>query len=281
MTLQTALQALLDKGLPRLDAQMILLFALGRSPHDRAWLAAHGTDALTQPEQATLAALAARRLGGEPLAYLIAQREFFGLTLRVTPDVLVPRPETETLVEWALACLEGVPHPRILDLGTGSGAVGLALKHARRDAEVFLVDCSQAALAVACSNACSLGLTVKGLQGNWLEDLPKTELFDVIVSNPPYIAAGDAHLAALAHEPLLALTSGIDGLDAIRTITRQAPQHLRAGGWLLLEHGFDQAARVRELLAAQDFLDVASRHDLNQIERCSGGRVGISSTARA
>ncbi len=277
-TIQFHLKALQSKGLDRLDAQMLLLHALGQSTNDRAWLMSHDTDELTPAQQQTLDGFIQRRLSGEPVAYIVGSKEFFGLSLAVNADVLVPRPDTECLVEWALEVLPLSPGGRgqgrggnVLDLGTGSGAIGLAIKHARPQAEVTLVDASQATLAVASGNASSLGLVVHGLQSNWFESVPADNRFDLIVSNPPYIADGDAHLAALEHEPLMALTSGTDGLDAIRRIVQDAPRFLRQGGWLLLEHGYDQAAAVRELLTRQGFSSVASRLDLNGIERCSGG----------
>ncbi len=285
-----------SKGLDRLDAQMLLLHALGQSINDRAWLMSHDTDELTLAQQQTLDGFIQRRLAGEPVAYIVGSKEFFGLSLAVNADVLVPRPDTEVLVEWALELIpltlalshEGrgdkanadslSPRGRglgrggaVLDLGTGSGAIGLAIKHSRPNSGVTLVDASQAALAMACSNADSLGLVVYGLRSNWFENVPSEQRFDLIVSNPPYIADGDAHLAALEHEPLMALTSGADGLDAIRRIVQDAPRFLKSGGWLLLEHGYNQALEVRELLVQQGFSNVKSRLDLNGIERCTGG----------
>ncbi len=271
MQVMSALQAMQDKGLPRLDAQMLLLHLLQKPTNDRAWLMSHDTDELTTLPQQTLEGLIHRRLSGEPVAYIVGAREFFGLNFKVTPDVLVPRPDTEVVVEWALEVISRAPTPDVLDLGTGSGAIGLAIKHSRPQAEVTLVDASQAALDVACSNAALLGLAVHDLRSNWFESVPSGERFDLIVSNPPYIADGDEHLAALAHEPLMALTSGVDGLDAIRRIVQDAPRFLNSDGWLLVEHGYDQAAAVRALLTMQGFEQVSSRLDLNGIERCSGG----------
>jgi release factor glutamine methyltransferase len=269
-TIQNNLQAALDKGLERIAAQMLLLHALGQPTSNRAWLMSHDTDELTPVQQQMLDDLIQRRLSGEPVAYIVGSKEFFGLNLKVTSAVLVPRPDTECLVEWALDVLP-LSSSSVLDLGTGSGAIGLAIKHSRPNSEVTLVDASEAALAVACGNAISLGLTVCALQSDWLKNVPSDERFDVIVSNPPYIADGDTHLAALEHEPLMALTSGMDGLAAIRRIVQDAPRYLKRGGWLLLEHGYDQAAAVRALLLAQGFEQVSSRLDLNDIPRCSGG----------
>jgi len=258
-------------GLPRLDAQVLLLHALGRSPHDRAWLLAHGDDPLDAKVQATFAANTQRRLDTEPVAYITGQKEFFGLTLQVDPRVLDPRADTETLVEWALSCLADVTAPKVVDLGTGSGAIALALKHARPDAAVSAVDASADALAVASANAERLALAVNFHHGSWLSAL-NARTFDAIVSNPPYVSSDDAHLAALKHEPLSALASGPDGLDDIRIIVREATQHLNPNGWLLLEHGFDQAHAVQTLLANQGFVNVQSRPDLAGILRCTGGQ---------
>ena len=258
-------------GLPRLDAQVLLLHALGRAPHDRAWLLAHGDDALTDAEQTTFTANAQRRLNTEPVAYITGHKEFFGLTLQVDARVLDPRADTETLVEWALSCLADVPAPEVVDLGTGSGAIALALKHARPDAHVSAIDASADALDVARANAERLQLPVTFHHGSWLAPVTG-QVWDAIVSNPPYVASDDAHLAALKHEPLSALASGPDGLDDIRLIVRQAGAHLKPGGWLLLEHGFDQAHAIHTLLSNQGFVNVQSRPDLAGILRCSGGR---------
>lgn len=258
-------------GLPRLDAQVLLLHALGRAPHDRAWLLAHGDDPLDTATQTTFAANTQRRLNTEPVAYITGQKEFFGLTLHVDHRVLDPRADTETLVEWALSCLADTPSPNVVDLGTGSGAIALALKHTRPDAQVSAVDASADALAVANANAEHLGLPVDFHHGSWLAPL-NGHSFDAIVSNPPYVASDDVHLAALKHEPLSALASGVDGLDDIRTIVRQAAQHLKPNGWLLLEHGYDQAHAVQTLLGNQGFVNVQSRPDLAGILRCTGGQ---------
>ena len=273
-TLQDALQQAATAGLERLDAQMLLLHALGRSPHDRAWLIAHDRDPLPDDASARWTTLLQRRQAGEPVAYLLGEKAFGGLTLQVDARVLVPRPDTEVLVDWALDALPppgGSDSPRLLDLGTGSGAIALTVASRRPDAQVTATDASAAALAVAQANAQRLALPVRFAQGAWLAAVPG-ERFDVIASNPPYIAEGDAHLAALTHEPITALTAGPDGLDDIRQIVDQAPAALPPGGWLLLEHGHDQAAAVRELLETAGFEQVSSRNDLAGIARCSGGR---------
>ncbi len=268
-TVAQALAAAIALGIDRLDAQLLLLHALGRAPHDRAWLLAHDTDALQDEAWSALSTQLSRRLAGEPVAYLLGEKEFHGLDLRVDARVLVPRPDTETLVEWALECLEGHAAPRVLDLGTGSGAIALALQHARADAQVDAVDASADALAVAQANAQRLGLPVRFALANWLDGAETG--YAVIASNPPYIAANDPHLPALRHEPVSALVAGTDGLDDIRQIVRHAPAHLAEDGWLLLEHGHDQAAAVRQLLAERGFAEVQSREDLAGIQRCSGG----------
>ena len=258
-------------GLPRLDAQVLLLHALGRAPHDRAWLLAHSDEALDTAAHTTFASYTQRRLNTEPVAYITGHKEFYGLTLQVDHRVLDPRADTETLVEWALSCLADVASPEVVDLGTGSGAIALALKHARPEAQVCAVDASADALVVAQANAQSLGLPITFHHGSWLSPLG-THRFDAIVSNPPYVANEDVHLAALKHEPLSALASGPDGLDDIHLIVRQAVQHLKPCGWLLLEHGFDQAHAVQTLLGNQGFVNVQSRPDLAGILRCTGGQ---------
>ncbi len=258
-------------GLPRLDAQVLLLNAIGRAHHDRAWLLAHGDDPLGTIVQATFETHVQRRLNTEPVAYITGQKEFFGLTLQVDHRVLDPRADTETLVEWALSCLADTSAPDVADLGTGSGAIALALKHTRPDAHVSAVDASAEALAVARANAERLALPVDFQHGSWLAPL-NGRVFDAIVSNPPYVASDDEHLAALKHEPLSALASGADGLDDIRMIVREATQHLKPNGWLLIEHGYDQAHAVQTLLGNQGFVNVQSRPDLAGILRCSGGQ---------
>jgi release factor glutamine methyltransferase len=265
-----ALSAAAGLGLARLDAQLLLLLALGRASQERAWLLAHDADSLPDAARLDFLRFCERRASGEPLAYITGRKEFFGLELKVDSRVLVPRPETETLVEWALEILRDRPRPRVIDLGTGSGAIALALKRDRPDAQVMATDSSVGALAVAAANAHALNLDITFRQASWLTGIDQR--FDLIVSNPPYIAARDEHLAALAHEPQDALAAGLDGLDGLRTITDQAPDRLAAGGWLLLEHGHDQADPVRAQLAGAGFCEIGSRPDLAGIPRCSGGQ---------
>ncbi|MEJ8820759.1 peptide chain release factor N(5)-glutamine methyltransferase [Variovorax humicola] len=264
-----ALKAATALGVDRLDAQLLLLHAMGRPVHERAWLLAHDSDDLADTAWEAFEALCARRAAGEPAAYLLGEKEFHGIALQVDARVLVPRPDTETLVEWALSLMPQAIRPRVLDLGTGSGAIALALQDARPDAAIDAVDASATALEVARANAERLALPVRFAQADWLAGADNG--YHLIVSNPPYIAAGDAHLADLRHEPLSALASGPDGLDDIRRIVQDAPSHLADGGWLLLEHGFDQAPAVRALLAERGFADAQSRNDLAGIARCSGG----------
>jgi len=256
------------QGLARVDAQMLLLHALARPLHDRAWLLSHDTDLLTEAQQRSWDHALQRRLQGEPVAYITGHKDFFGLTLKVDARVLDPRPDTETLVEWALELLPSGQPARVLDLGTGSGAVALALQQQRPAAQVTAVDASADALAVASANAQRLNLSVQCVLSHWMDDVPGP--FELIVSNPPYVAEGDPHLAALTHEPLQALASGPDGLDDIRQIIAHAPSRLAPGGWLLLEHGWDQATAVQALLRTAGFVQVQSRRDLGGIERCTG-----------
>ncbi len=251
------------------DARVLLQYALGV---ERAYLAAHGRAKIASDQATAYAVLVERRCTGEPVAYLTGEREFYGLLLRVTPDVLIPRPETELVVELALARLAHLAQPRVLDLGTGSGAIAIALAALRTDATITAVDVSEPALAVARENALTLlGHAAAHLafrRSNWYEALG-AERFDVIVSNPPYVATDDAHLAQgdLRYEPQQALVGGREGLDAIRTIVAGARKHLRPGGWLIIEHGYDQAERCRALFADAGFSSVESALDLAQIER--------------
>ena len=277
-TVDAALRDARSRGVERLDAHLLLAHVLGQS---RAWLLAHGDDALPDPQRAAFESLVARRAAGEPFAYLVGEREFHGLTLAVNDAVLVPRPDTETLVEWALDLLQGesvgVDDPAVLDLGTGSGAIALALKKACPRARVWAGERSASALAVARANARRLALDVRFAHGDWwnaLAGAPDAPVFDLVASNPPYIAAGDPHLAALTHEPLSALVADDDGLADIRRIADGAPGRLRPGGWLLFEHGWQQAPAVQAILQRSGFGEVSTRVDIEGRARCTGGRLG-------
>ena len=288
-----ALRGAIDYGLEPVEVDLLLLLALSDPQVGRAWLRANLDYMLTSMHEKRFAAFCQRRLNGEPLAYITGHRGFYGLDLHVDSRVLDPRPDTETLVDWALDVIRLTQQPRVVDLGTGSGAIAFALQHNRPDAQVVAVDASADALAVASSNATRLQLPVRFVQGSWLtpfdaslrSDCRESQIhaaihaeastFDLIVSNPPYIADGDSHLPALTHEPIQALTSGPDGLDAIRQIIAQSPDCLKRGGWLLLEHGYDQAEAVTALLQAQGFQNVQSRNDLAGITRCTGGQKPI------
>lgn len=270
-TLSSLQHAANNLGINALDADRLLLSVLRRSASERTWLRVHGSEAVSANTTTRYLALCQRRLDGVPLAYLTGERGFYGLTLHVDSRVLDPRPDTETLVDWALDVLQSQAAPRVADLGTGSGAVALAIQHQRPDAVVWGVDASTQALEVAQANAVRLGLTVHFTQGNWLSP-PPDQLQHLIVSNPPYIPENDPHMAALRHEPRQALTSGHDGLDDIRSIIAQAPACLRNGAWLLLEHGYDQASAVQALFTQRGFVHVESRKDLGGHVRCTGGQ---------
>ena len=260
----------LDTTSARLEVQYLLLHVLQKP---RSWLLAHPEQGLTEAQQVDYQQFLQRRLQGEPIAYILGEREFFGLDFKVTPATLIPRPETELLVELALQRIPAQPHFHVLDLGTGSGAIALSIARARPDIEVTATDVALAALAVARDNAQQLGVAnVVFVHSDWFDGLGGPS-FDLIVANPPYVAIDDLHLQQgdLPFEPSAALISGMDGLDDIRRITGQAPPHLRSGGWLLLEHGYDQAAKVRELLRQAGFGEVFSACDLSGIERVSGG----------
>lgn len=256
--------------LPDGEAELLLGHVLDRG---LAWLFAHGDAPVDDEAAARFAALIDRRAAGEPVAYLTSRRGFWTLDLAVSPATLIPRAETERLVELALERLPASPCA-VADLGTGSGAIALAIARERPQARVIATDASAHALAVARANAETNALQrVQFRQGDWLAPLAG-ERFDLIASNPPYIAAGDPHLARgdLLHEPPAALASGVDGLDAIRVIVRDSPAHLLAGGWLLLEHGYDQGDAVRGLLQDAGFVDVRTERDLEARDRVSLGR---------
>ncbi|MCU6615914.1 peptide chain release factor N(5)-glutamine methyltransferase [Achromobacter mucicolens] len=275
MTAPQIKSLLLDTRLPRLEVRMLLEHVLDKP---RAWLLAHDTDALAPEVAAAYEALALRRLAGEPMAYLLGHREFMGHRFRVTPDVLIPRPDTEVLVETALECIAGVTGPMVLDLGTGSGAIAVSIALARRDARVMASDVSAAALAVAAANAWELTAAVRFVEGSWYEAVPVGEGFDLIVSNPPYVASDDPHLdqGDLRFEPRGALTDGAGGLEDLARIVKGAGAHLKPGGSLWMEHGWDQAEQVRDMLRQAGFADVHSRQDLAGIERISGGRLLVA-----
>ena len=253
------------------DAETLLAHALGEG---RSWLFAHADDVLPSDARTRFDALLRRRIAGEPVAYLTGRRGFWTLDLDVTPATLVPRPETELLVELALTRIPPARPARIADLGTGSGAIALAIARERPQSRVVATDASLSALDVARRNAARHHIAnVEFRCGNWFAPLAGDN-FDLIASNPPYIADGDPHLSEgdLRFEPDAALSSGVDGLDAIRTIIAAAPTHLDAAGWLLLEHGWDQGDAVRALLHAAGFSDVETMRDLEGRDRVSGGR---------
>lgn len=263
-----------SQRIDRLDARLLLEHVCGIRHAD---LVAHPERELTEAQAARFDALFDRRAAGEPLAYLVESAFFYGLEFVVSPDVLIPREDTGVLVEQTLEIAKATPRPAIVDLGTGCGIVAIVLAKLCPDAEVTAVDVSPAALTVARTNAERHGVRVRFLQGDWYAPLGE-ERFDLIVSNPPYVVAGDPHLAqnGLPFEPQTALTDGVaggDGLNCIRAIVDGATAHLQPGGWLLMEHGYDQAVKVRELLAAAGFCDVASWRDGAAIERVSGGRL--------
>ncbi|MDQ2971374.1 MAG: peptide chain release factor N(5)-glutamine methyltransferase [Pseudomonadota bacterium] len=256
----------------RFETECLLCHVLGVS---RAWLVAHADDEIDIAQGAIVDALLARRARGEPIAYLTGVRGFHALELKVTPDVLIPRPETELLVELALRRISIDTTGDIADLGTGSGAIALAIAKERPNVRVVAIDASEAALIVARNNAARLELhNIEFAQGNWYSALNEADRFDMIVANPPYIAEGDPHLSQgdLRFEPHAALVSGVDGLDAIRAIVRCARAHLREGGWLLFEHGFDHGQAARTLLEEHGYAEIFTAHDLEDRERVSAAR---------
>jgi release factor glutamine methyltransferase len=266
-------QALAQAGLAPIDARALLAHVLGR---DYAWLAAHPEEILPQQEIEQYFSLASKRRDGQPIAYLVGRREFYGIDLAITPDVLIPRPETETLVDAALAHITQATSLRVLDLGTGSGAIALAIAQARPRAEVLGVDVAAAAVTVAQGNAARLQIgNARFAVSDWFAALGDAR-FDVIVANPPYIADDDPHLREgdLRFEPRAALTPGGDGLDALRRIVEGAPSRLAHDGRLLVEHGYDQADAVAALFTAQGFFEVRRHRDLAGHWRVAEGRLG-------
>jgi release factor glutamine methyltransferase len=270
--LRTALAAARRRLGEGVDAEWLLLHVLGKPG---SWLIAHADDALDETAAAAYAGLVERRAAGEPVAYITGSRGFWSLQLEVGPATLIPRPETELLVELALARLPPDRTCRVADLGTGSGAIALAIAYERPRVQLLATDASAAALIVARRNAQQLDLlNIAFAEGDWLAPLSGSR-FELIVSNPPYIETADPHLRRgdLRFEPAAALASGADGLDAIRRIVRDARAHLEPAGWLLLEHGWNQGAAVRELLQAAGYREVFTAQDLAGHDRVSGGRV--------
>lgn len=262
----------LDHAEANLEANLLLQHVLHVN---RAWVITHDRDVLNADQQAEFQLLLKRRLDGEPIAYIVGFREFYGLQLKVSPVTLIPRPDTETLVDAALEKipLDKVSH--ILDLGTGTGAVALAIAKHRNNCEVTAVDQSSDALSVTLENAQSLKLNnLRLIESNWFSEL-QGERFDLIVSNPPYIAQDDEHLKQgdLRFEPISALASGVDGLDDIRKIVQDAPDYLKTNGWLMLEHGFDQAEAVAALLSARGFNQIDHAKDIAGTLRVTFGAI--------
>lgn len=270
MSMVSVRDTLTSVALDRREAEQLLMHVLGRN---RAWLYAHAGDAVEEQQATHFVALAQRRAGGEPLAYITGTREFWSLPLRVSPAVLIPREDSETLVAWALALAGEGALKSLLDLGTGSGALALALASELPGVRVTATDRSASALAVARHNGSALGLTVEWLEGSWFAPLGGRR-WPLIVSNPPYIATDDYHLneGDLPAEPRAALVSGPSGLECLSDIVEAAPDHLEDDGWLLLEHGWTQGADVRRSLEQAGFVEVSTRHDLAGRDRVSGGR---------
>jgi release factor glutamine methyltransferase len=260
-------------GLPRLEAELLLCSILGC---ERVWLIAHAEETIDSSRARSAQVRFARRRAGEPVSYITGWREFYGIALRVTPDVLIPRPETERLVELALERLPRGAPARVLELGTGNGAIALALAKERLGLKIIATDISEAALAVARRNARDHGAEIDFVRSDWFDALGP-EPFDLIVSNPPYVAAGDAHLERgdLRFEPRLSLVGGEDGLACMRKIAAGAQDRLRPGGCLLMEHGYDQGDRCVELLSSLGYAEVADSRDLAGWPRvCTGARRG-------
>ena len=259
---------LLESGLPRAEAQLLVRILLGC---ERAWLIAHAEETVEPSRRLAAQDWFSRRRAGEPIAYITGEREFFGLALRVTPEVLIPRPETELLVELALGRIP--PGGAVLDLGTGSGAVALALAHGRPGLQVTATEVSESALAIARENARRHELAIDFVPGDWFEALGPG-LFDLIVSNPPYVASHDPHLEQgdLRFEPRLALAGGEGGMQCIRHIAAGARARIRPGGWLLFEHGCDQSARCMALLGGLGYVEVEDFRDLAGLPRVCAGR---------
>lgn len=254
------------------EAELMLCRATGLT---RTQLRTHPEKDVSATQQKQLSAWVQRRSQGEPLAYILGDTEFYGLKLSVTPDTLIPRQDTELLVDAALELIPERAPWTVLDMGTGTGAIAIAIAHHRPIAQVTALDASKTALAVAQDNACALRLpSIRFIHSNWFSALG-LQCFDVIISNPPYIAQNDPHLQAtsLPYEPISALTSGVDGLDDIRLLVQQAPKHLNSDGWLLLEHGYDQGAAVRHLMQSAGFSAIATHRDYGNNDRITLGQL--------
>lgn len=266
----TVKACLARKDLTRLEVSVLLAYVLGRS---REWLLAHDDHVLSSSAMTAFLALENRRRQGEPIAYLVGQREFMSHSFTVSPDVLIPRPETEILVEVALASLAPMLAPVVLDLGTGSGIIAISIAKARPEAQITATDLSVNALAVAQANALRLSASVRFVRGAWFEPFPAEPLFDLIVSNPPYIHPQDPHLGLgdLRFEPRVALTDEQDGLSAYQNIIFEATSRLKPGGWLWLEHGFEQASAIAFRLTQAGFTEIKTTQDLSGRPRVSGG----------
>jgi len=270
LTVSEWLVAAGHSGLPRLDAELVLAHALNKP---RSWLYAWPEIPLPANARQRADALWHRRVAGEPLAYLTGSKEFYGLALKVSPDTLIPRPETEALVDAVLELHRQHPVTRVLDLGAGTGAIALAVKSLLPDCDVWATDASRKALRVASENAQKLNLALRLFCGDWFAALPTSApRFDVIISNPPYIDPTDSHLAALRHEPASALVAEDGGLADLRQLIRKAPDHLRDGGWLILEHGHDQGQVVREAMLDAGYHRIETRPDLAGLDRYTLGR---------
>lgn len=263
---------LADSGLPKLEARLLLSHVLRRK---HAWLVAHDRDELDAESHGQFDALATRRKHGEPVAYLLGEREFFGRTFRCTPAALIPRPETEHLVEHALTLVEASAKASILDVGTGTGCIAITLALERATAQITALDVSPEALTLARENAAKLNANnVEFIQSNWFNAVAAGAKFDLIVSNPPYIMSGDAHLTEgdLRFEPALALVDAIDGLESYRQLARGAKNHLNNGGWIIVEHGYDQGEWVPALLRKNGFTEISTQLDLAGHPRVTAGR---------
>lgn len=271
LSAQSVLTKNFEASEARLEAQLLMQHVLNVN---RAWLISHENEQLTTTVINEYKNLLSRRLAGEPIAYILGYREFYGLKLKVTPATLIPRPDTETLVEAAIDKCHASKPSDILDLGTGCGAIALTIAKSRPDSQVTAIDASQAALKVAIENAQQLSINnVRFMLSNWFSAL-QNKKFDIIVSNPPYIEQNDPHLERgdLKFEPASALSSGTDGLNDIRVIINDSLAHLKPQGWLMLEHGYNQASSVKELMAQAGLVDIETHQDLGDNDRVTIGK---------